>query len=91
MVPPALEDPFCPRADGTGLAVPARWRVQHEFPEPHRDLLEEIAAIKARIVRAESDRDTWRACGAQDKYLEACSMVEALGLQLELMRRVTRS
>jgi hypothetical protein len=55
------------------------------------DLHEEIALIRARIVRAEFDRDTWRASGLQEKYLEACSMVEALGLQLDLMRHATRS
>ena len=55
------------------------------------DLQAEIAAIKARIVRAESDRDTWHATGMQEKYLEACSMVEALGLQLDLMRQAIRS
>ncbi len=50
------------------------------------DLLEEIALIRARIATAEFDRDTWRASGAQEKYSEACSMLEALGLQLHLMR-----
>jgi hypothetical protein len=55
------------------------------------DLHQEIAAIKLRIARAESDRETWRASGIQEKYLEACSMVEALGLQLDLMRQAART
>jgi hypothetical protein len=55
------------------------------------NLHEEIAAIQVRIARAESDRETWRASGMQEKYLEACSMVEALGLQLDLIRQATRS
>ncbi len=55
------------------------------------DLHEEIALIRARIATAESNRDTWRASGTQEKYLKACSMVEALGLQLDLMRVASRT
>ena len=55
------------------------------------DLQEKISAIKARIVKAESDCETWRASGVQEKYLEACSMVQALGLQLDLMQQATRT
>ena len=60
----------------------------HELPP--MDLQGEIAAIKVRIARAESERETWRASGIQEKYLEACSMVEALGLQLDLLRQAAR-
>lgn len=48
---------------------------------------EEIAALQARIAKAESDRDTWRISGVQENYLEAYSRVEALELQLERLRQ----
>ena len=47
---------------------------------------EEIAALRARIRKAESERDTWRASGRQEKYLEAYLMVDALELQLDRLR-----
>jgi len=50
-------------------------------------LQEEIAALQARIAKAESERDTWRTSGMQEKYLEAYSLVEALELQLERLRQ----
>ena len=34
-------------------------------------LQERIAATQERIVKAESERDGWRASGMQEKYLEA--------------------
>lgn len=45
-------------------------------------LREEIAGLKLRISVAESQRDVWRAAGNQEKYLKACSLVDALELQL---------
>jgi hypothetical protein len=48
---------------------------------------EDIAALEDRIARAESERNTWRISGIQEKYLEACSMVDALELQLERLRQ----
>lgn len=48
--------------------------------------LEEVAAVRARIAKAESERDGWRAAGRQERYLEAYLMVEALELQLERLR-----
>lgn len=45
-------------------------------------LLEDIDLLKRRIGQAESERDTWRAAGREEKYLEAYFMVEALELQL---------
>jgi hypothetical protein len=51
---------------------------------------EDIAAIKDRIAKAESGRDSWRVSGRQEKYLEAYSMVEALELQLERLRQAAR-
>jgi hypothetical protein len=49
-----------------------------------------ITELKARLARAESERDTWRAAGRQEHYLEAYSMVEALALQLEELERTAR-
>ena len=48
---------------------------------------DEITDMRARIARAESQRDAWQASGMQEKYLEACSLVQALELQLEGMRQ----
>ena len=47
-----------------------------------------IAATEARIAKAESERASWRLSGSQEKYLEACSMVDALELQLDGLRRL---
>jgi hypothetical protein len=46
-------------------------------------LKEEIAELRQRIAKAQSDRDTWLASGRQEKYLEAYSLVEALELRLD--------
>jgi predicted RNase H-like nuclease (RuvC/YqgF family) len=51
---------------------------------------EDIAAMQIRIAKAESERDSWRVSGMQEKYLEAYSMVEALELQLERLRQAAR-
>lgn len=48
---------------------------------------EEISAMQERIARSETQRDAWRASGVQEKYLEAYSMVEALELQLDRLRK----
>ena len=50
-------------------------------------LEDRIAHLKWRLARAESDRDTWRAAGMQENYHGACSMVDALTLQLEELER----
>lgn len=47
---------------------------------------QEIASIRQRIARAEHARDRWRASGNQEQYLEACTTVSALDLQLDLLR-----
>jgi hypothetical protein len=52
---------------------------------------EEIAALRARIRKAESERDVWRASGRQEKYLEAYLMVDALELQLDRLRNSRRA
>lgn len=49
-----------------------------------------IAAIKPRLAKAESERETWRAAGTQEKYLESCSMVDALALELEQLEQSKR-
>jgi hypothetical protein len=51
---------------------------------------EDIAAMRVRIAKAESERDSWRVSGMQERYLEAYSMVEALELQLERLRQAAR-
>lgn len=50
-------------------------------------LREEIAALRTRIVKAESARDAWRVSGRQEKYVEAWCVTEALELQLEQLRQ----
>ena len=47
---------------------------------------QEIASLGQRIARAEHARDRWRASGNQEQYLQACSTVSALDLQLDLLR-----
>jgi hypothetical protein len=48
---------------------------------------QEVAALQARIAKAESERDTWRTSGMQENYLAAYSRVDALELQLERLRQ----
>lgn len=48
---------------------------------------EEVADLRKRIAKAQSDRDTWRASGMRENYVEAYSLVEALELQLEGLRQ----
>ena len=48
---------------------------------------EAIASLKQRIGVAEEERDALRAAGQEESYMEACSMVEALELQLEARLR----
>lgn len=43
---------------------------------------DDIDAIRSRIAKAESGRNAWRLAGLEE-YIEAYSMVEALGFQLE--------
>jgi len=46
-----------------------------------------ITALELRIREEEMKRDAWRISGPQEKYLEACSMVDALERQLESQLR----
>jgi hypothetical protein len=59
--------------------------------KPSAPLPEDMVAFRIRIAKAESERDTWRASGNQEKCLEAYSMVEALELQLDGLRQTTTS
>lgn len=47
----------------------------------------QLKALRARIVRAETERDGWRAAGDQENYLEAYANVQRLALQLVSMRQ----
>jgi hypothetical protein len=49
-------------------------------------LEQEVHSLTQRIAKAERARDRWRALGDHERYLEACSMVSALDLQLESVR-----
>ena len=51
---------------------------------------DDIAALEVRIAIAEAERDAWRGSGLQERYLEAYSMVEALELQLDVLRGLVR-
>jgi len=61
-------------------------------PAPDRaaSLHANVAALAQRVSRAETDRDAWRASGMQENYLEACSRVDALNLQLDDARSTER-
>ena len=41
-----------------------------------------LAQIKARLAKAQSDCNVWRAAGHEENYLEASCRVEALEMQL---------
>jgi hypothetical protein len=49
--------------------------------------LEEMRALRARIVRAEAERDRWRAAGNQPNYLDAYARVQQLALQMVTLRQ----
>lgn len=53
--------------------------------------LADVDALRQRIVRAEAVREAWRIAGRQENYLESCSMVDALGAQLEALERTARA
>jgi hypothetical protein len=50
-----------------------------------------IAGLKARIAAAELQRSAWRRVATQEKYLEACSLVDALELELAQLERAERA
>ncbi len=45
----------------------------------------DLADLNQRIAKLERARDAWRAMGAEgeERYLEACTNISALSLQLE--------
>ena len=49
-----------------------------------------IATLKKRLARAQAERQGWHAAGNEAKYLEAASLVAALGLQLEKLELAVR-
>jgi hypothetical protein len=54
------------------------------------DYAADIVILKMRLDTAESQRNTWRASGMQEKYLEASSMVDALELQIGALEQTAR-
>jgi len=46
-------------------------------------IADEVATLKRRIALAEEERDALQLAGQEESYLQVCSMVEALELQLE--------
>lgn len=68
-------------ANGQARIAGARW--SPTCPETSMTLAHDIAALELRIAQEEKKRDAWRAVGADEKYMEAYGMVEALELQLE--------
>ena len=50
-------------------------------------LHDRIAALRARIAKAESARNAWRASGSQAKYVQAYCVAETLEQQLEQLRQ----
>jgi hypothetical protein len=46
-------------------------------------IADEIAVLRGRILKAEVERDRFLAAGMQERHLEACSLIDALELQLE--------
>ena len=51
---------------------------------------EDIDSINKRLAKAESDRDTWKGAGEQEKYLAAYFLAEALERQLDELLRQKR-
>jgi hypothetical protein len=67
---------------GPHHAAPAPSR-HHAAPEPGMTDQEDIASIRSRLHQAESERIGWRMAGQQEKYIEACSRVKAIEVQLD--------
>ncbi len=44
---------------------------------------QELAFLKQRIARAERACEHWRTAGEQEQYMQACTTVSALDLQLD--------
>ncbi len=47
-----------------------------------------IADLKARLAAAEAQRNAKRCVATQEKYREACALVDALEQELERARRI---
>ena len=48
----------------------------------------DISLVRARLLKAEAARDTWQRTGLQEKYMEACSTVQALEIELDRLRKL---
>ena len=48
---------------------------------------DDIDALRKRLAKAESERDTWRAAGQEERFLAAYFAVEALEMQLDAQLR----
>jgi len=74
-------------ADGALAHRPHRAALPHSrhaaAVEPVMTFQQDIDSIRSRLLEAESERNGWRMTGLQEKYIEACSTVEALELQLD--------
>ena len=46
-------------------------------------IAEDVVALKRRLALAEEERDALQLAGQEENYLQACSMIEALEIQLE--------
>jgi hypothetical protein len=46
----------------------------------------DIAGVRARMLKAQADRDASQASGSQQKYLSACFDLRALGAELDRLR-----
>ncbi len=46
----------------------------------------DIAGVRARIVKAQADRDAGQASGSQQRYMTACFDLRALGAELDRLR-----
>lgn len=52
-----------------------------------KTLRDKLAALRSRISGAQVRRDTWRASRNPEKYLEACSRVDALEAEFDALTR----
>lgn len=49
--------------------------------------LEEVAQLSRQLAHVLGERDAWLAAGRQERYKEACLMVQALEVQLATLVR----
>ena len=49
-----------------------------------------IATVRKRLARAQAERDGWHAAGNAEKYRAACTVVDALRQQLDMLEASDR-